>query len=268
LDLIHHEIVRDAQEQAPQRSWWCGRRVYAADGTCLDMPDTPANQKVYPQQNVQQPGCGFPIMRLLAFFCLATGMITHWACGTWYQHELSLLPALLAHLSAGDVLLADRGFGNYPVLAQCVQRGLDVVARVNTARRRINFRQGRRLGRHDRLVTWRKGAVCPRYLTQAEWAALPAELSLRVVKVALQIPGLRTRCVILVTTLLDPKAYPPHALAQLYLRRWLMELTFRHLKTTLQMDHLSCRSPETVERELRMHLLVHNLAPDAWLWRR
>jgi hypothetical protein len=222
LDLIHHQIVRDAQEQAPQRNWWCGRRVYAADGTCLDMPDTPANQKAYPQQNVQKPGCGFPILRLLAFFCLATGMITHWACGTWYQHELSLLPALLAHLRVGDVLLGDRGFGNYPVLVQCVQRGLDVVARVNTA--------------------------------------LPDELSLRVVKVALQIPGLRTRCVILVTTLLDPKAYPPHALARLYLRRWLMELTFRHLKTTLQMDHLSCRSPETVERELRMHLLVHNLA--------
>jgi hypothetical protein len=260
LDLIHREIVRDAQEQAPQRSLWQGRRVYAADGTCLDMPDTPANQKAYPQQNVQKPGCGFPILRLLAFFCLATGMMTHWACGTWYQHELSLLPGLLARLSAGDVLLGDRGFGNYPVLVQCVQRGIDAVVRANTARRRIDFRQGRRLGHHDRLVTWRKGPLRPGYLTKAEWAALPSELDLRVVKVALTIPGLRTRSVILVTTLLDPEAYPPHALAKLYLRRWLMELSFRHLKTTLQMDHLSCLSPETVERELRMHLLVHNLA--------
>lgn len=61
------------------------------------------------------------------------------------------------------------------------------------------------------------------------------------------------------TTLLDPVRYPAAALAQLYLRRWNMELCFRHIKSTLQMDHLSCKTPETVERELRMHLLVHNM---------
>jgi len=260
LELIHRDIVRDAEDQVPRRNLWLGRRVHAVDGTCLDMPDTAANQKAYPQQNVQKPGCGFPILRLLAFFSLATGMITHWATGTWYQHELSLLPGLLPWLSAGDVLLGDRGFGNYPVLVQCVQRKIDAVFRANTASRRVDFRKGRHLGHHDRLVTWRKGKVRPVYLTDEEWQALPDELPLRLVKVSVHDPGMRTRSVTLVTTLLDPLKYPPRELAKLYLRRWLMELSFRHLKTTLQMDHLSCRTPEMVERELRMHLLVHNLA--------
>jgi len=71
--------------------------------------------------------------------------------------------------------------------------------------------------------------------------------------------GYRTRKIILVTTLLDSEKYPPAALAQLYRRRWDMELSLRHIKTTLQMEHLSCKTPPNVQRELHMHLLMHNL---------
>jgi hypothetical protein len=65
--------------------------------------------------------------------------------------------------------------------------------------------------------------------------------------------------VILVTTLLDRQSYPLQALSELYLRRWEMELTLRHLKLTLQMDQLSCKTPENLAREIRLHLLLHNL---------
>ena len=82
---------------------------------------------------------------------------------------------------------------------------------------------------------------------------------MRVVRCRLDVRGFRTRQVTLVTTLLDPVQYPLAALSALYRRRWEMELTLRHLKTTLQMEHLSCKNPGNVERELRMHLLVHNL---------
>ncbi len=75
----------------------------------------------------------------------------------------------------------------------------------------------------------------------------------------LGLPGFRTAQVILVTTLLDSAQYPPESLGQLFYRRWAMELTLRNLKTTLQMDLLSCKSPAMLERELRMHILGHNL---------
>ena len=61
------------------------------------------------------------------------------------------------------------------------------------------------------------------------------------------------------TTLLDSVKYPPAALGQLYYRRWAMELSLRNLKTTLQMDQLSCKTPQNLEREIRMHFLTHNL---------
>jgi hypothetical protein len=62
------------------------------------------------------------------------------------------------------------------------------------------------------------------------------------------MPGFRTREVLWVTTLLDSAQYPPLALGQLYYRRWAMELSLRNLKCTLQMEHLSCKTPENLER--------------------
>jgi hypothetical protein len=58
---------------------------------------------------------------------------------------------------------------------------------------------------------------------------------------------------------LDREKYPASALTELYRRRWDMELSLRHLKTTLQMEHLSCKTPNNLERELWMHFCIHNL---------
>jgi hypothetical protein len=109
------------------------------------------------------------------------------------------------------------------------------------------------------LVRWRKPTQRARTVDAQTWALLPEVLTLRLVRCRLAIPGFRTRQVILVTTLLDSDKYPPQALSQLYFRRWAMELTLRNIKITLQMDQLSCKNPQNLEREIRMHFLVHNL---------
>jgi hypothetical protein len=258
LQEIHDALVREAEQAVAAKDLWCGHRVYAVDGTTATMPDTAANQKAYPQLKCQKPGCGFPIMRLLAFFSLATGMLTSWVTGPWLQSEARLLQLLWDHLRVGDVLLADRGFSRWAVLAECVRRQIHGVIRLHGSRR-SDFRKGKRLSKHERLIGWTKPRTRAASLTAEQWAALPEYLDLRLVRCRMGLPGFRTRQVILVTTLLDPVKYTAEALGKLYLRRWWMELTLRHLKTTLQMEHLSCKNPENIERELRMHLLVHNL---------
>jgi hypothetical protein len=207
---------------------------------------------------VQKPGCGFPIIRIVAFLSLATGLLTAWATGNWHQHELSLLQTLWDCLRPGDVLLGDRGFCTWGVLAQCMHSNVHAVFRVR-GKLRSDFRRGKRLSRHERLVQWRKPAKPAATISPELWAALPEVLTLRLVRCRLDIPGFRTREVILVTTLLDSQKYTPAALSQLYYRRWRMELTLRSLKTILQMEHLSCKTPGNLEREIRMHFLVHNL---------
>jgi len=258
LDQIHHRIVEDADKIIRSGDLWCGRRVLAADGTTVTAPDTPENQQSYPQQSVQRPGCGFPIIRMVALLSLATGMLVGWATGNWFHHEVPLLQTLWDYLLPGDVLLADRGFCNWALLAQCLQRNMDAVFRLKGSRRG-DFRRGRRLSRDERLVQWRKPAEPVWTLSAQQWAPLPEVLTLRLVRCRLSLPGFRTRKVILVTTLLDSQAFPPAKLSELYYRRWAMELSLRNLKITLQMDQLSCQTPANLEREIRMHFLVHNL---------
>jgi hypothetical protein len=258
LQEIHDSLCAEAQTGAAAKDLWCGLHVLAVDGSSFTAPDTPANQTAFPQQSVQKPGCGFPIIRLVALLSLATGMLTAWATGPWSGHEVGLLQNLWDSLRAGEVLLADRGFCNWALLAQCLRRNLHAVFRVKGVRR-SDFRKGKRLSRHERLVQWDKPFTPAKTVTAAEWALLPKALTLRLVRCQMNIPGFRTRQVILVTTLLDSDKYPPAALSQLYFRRWAMELSLRNLKTTLQMEQLSCKNPDNLEREIRMHFMVHNL---------
>jgi hypothetical protein len=258
LQEIHDAVVAEAQEVINSGDLWCGRRVLVVDGSTVTAPDTPENQKIFPQQSVQKPGCGFPIIRIVALLSLATGMLVAWATGDWYQHELTLFLTLWDSLQSGDVLLGDRGFCSWGMLAQCGQRKVEAVFRVK-GRVRRDFRRGKRLSRDERLVRWSKPLERAWTLSPKVWASLPEVLTLRLVRCRLTLPGFRTRQVILVTTLLDSSQFPPAKLAELYYRRWAMELTLRNLKITLQMDQLGCKNPDNLQRELRLHFLIHNL---------
>jgi hypothetical protein len=258
LEDLHAALVKEAHQAIATKDLWCGHVVRVVDGTTVTLPDTPANQERYPQQSVQRPGCGFPILRLTGLFSLATGLFTAWATGAWRSHELQLLNQLWEHFEPGEVMLGDRGFSTWGVVALCLHHGLHAVVRARGSVR-SDFRRGKRLSRDERQVQWQKPALRPRTISEHLWDQLPQSLTLRLVRCRASRPGFRTEQLLVVTTLLDRERYPAEALSQLFLRRWEMELSLRHLKTTLQMDHLSCKNPLTVERELRMHLLVHNL---------
>lgn len=240
---------------------WRGRRVKIADGSTVSMPDTPANQAAYPQPTSQQPGLGFPLTRIVVVFCLACGTVLDAALGTYagkQTGETALLRSLTACFEPGDVLLADRFYSGYCDIAFWQQQGVDVVVRLHQ-RRRCDLRRGRKLGRNDHVVTWTKPAQRPAWLDEAAYAALPATLELRELRVPIAVPGFRTKSVVVVTTLLDPQAYRARELADLYRQRWHAELDLRSLKATLGMDVLRCQTPAMVRQEIWAHLLAYNL---------
>ncbi len=251
------ETATAADRQAPQSRLLQGRPIKAADGSTVSLADTPANQEKYPQQKGQEPGCGFPIMRLSVLFSLQSGAVLQVAKGSYYQHELRLFHSLHHQLQAKDILLYDRAGGHFVLAAQLSQLGVDLISRVLI--RKIDWRRGQRLGQQDRLVVWNKGAQKPAYLTPEQWAALPAQITVRVLKVKVTRKGCRTQELTLVTTLLDPVKYPAAEVAEAYLRRWRLELCLDDLKTTLGMEVLRCLSPEMVEKELLAFMIAHNL---------
>jgi hypothetical protein len=239
---------------------WCGRRVWIVDGSTCSMPDTPSLQESFGQPDGQKAGCGFPVARIVAMFCWATGAVLDVAIGPYRSSELNLWHQLWGQLHTGDVVLGDRFFCAYSYLAELLQKGCDGVFRLHGARSRtMDFRRGKRLGKNDRLVTWYRPKICPRGLSSERFACLPETLTVRVLRFQRTIPGFRSETIMVATTLLDPKAYPFEQIAGLYRDRWIVELRLRDIKTTLGMDILRGKSADVVRKEIYMNLLVYNL---------
>jgi hypothetical protein len=222
------------------------------------MPDTAENQKAYPQPGSQKPACGFPVMKLVGLFCLASGALLEVVRGTLLVHESQLFRQLWTHLNPRDLLLADRAFCSFFSIYSLQKRGVDSVMRLHQ-RRRVDFRRGKRLGKDDILLNWTKPAQRPETLTAEEFRALPTTLTVRQIRLTPNIKGFRVRTIILVTTLLDPIAFPAEALGELYFQRWSVELHFREIKTLLRLDVLRCLTPQMVHKELLLHLIAYNL---------
>jgi DDE family transposase len=281
IDALHG----DALESVAQASSWRGRRVCVIDATSIDTPDTPQLQTLWPQGKTSQPGCGFPIIKLLGLLDLASGMILQLTTMCLYTHEMSQLQGTLAGLEAGDVVLADRGFCSFAYLWMLTKASVDAVFRMHQ-QQIVDFTPGRphrgkkgqryrkgiptsrfvkKLGREDQIVRWIKPAKQPRWMDDTTYAALPETLLVRELRYRITVRGLRTRTVTIATTLLDPMRYPQREIARLYGLRWEIETNFRHLKTTMKMDHLKCKTIDGVMRELMIFVLVYNLVRAAML---
>lgn len=241
-----------------EERWLSHRPVKIVDGTNLSMPDTEANQALWPQPTSQKPGCGFPMMKLVGLFSLSSGALLESARGNLHVHESLLFRQLWPKLQKGDVLLADRGFCSYGAMASLAERGIDSVMRLHQARA-ADFRRGKALGPEDRLVRWEKPSQRTEAWSEEEFAALPPTLFLRMIRLQVAAKGFRTRNVVLVTTLTDAELYPGDALRELYGERWQVELHFAQIKTILAMDVLRCKSPEMIEREVAIHRIAYNL---------
>lgn len=257
LQNIHQTVVGQVQKRMLSNQLWKGHDVKVIDGTGITLPDSKANQKAFPQPGEQRKGCGFPVMTLVACFSLSTGALLHWVESNLKSHESRVFKKMLHFFKRGDIILTDRGYCSYSNIALLVKQGADAVMRVHQ-KRKVDFRNGKKLGIYDQLITWRKPAMRTG-LGKREWNALPDELTLRVVRVFIVVKGFRTRQVDLVTTLLDPLVYSIEDMAELYFRRWSVELYFRHIKTTMKMEMLRGQSPEVIRREILMFVIAYNL---------
>jgi len=257
--LVTH-TAQQAEDAAPDSWLWLGHRVITGDGCTITMADTAENQAAYPQQKTQKPGCGFPIMRCVVLFGLATGVVLEAALGKYQGKltaEVSLFRQIDDIIGAGDVFLGDRVYSGWFDIARLMARDAQAVVRKHQARR-TDFRRGTRHGKDDHQVEWAKPAR-PSWMSETEYKSYPNSLTLREVRIRVHTPGFRTREVIAVTTLLDPQEYSKEDIGALYRRRWQAELNLRSLKSVMQMDHLRCKEPHRVRNEMRAHLVAYNL---------
>jgi Transposase DDE domain len=255
-----------------------GHRVFHVDGSNFSMPDTPELVRAFGVPSGPKPGCAFPVAHLLVLFSAQTGLLLDTWASPMRTGDLSRICEVHPHLGSGDVLIGDDCYGTYAHLALLSQANLHGLFPVHHLRI-VDFKRGRphtmpgknavagmprsrwikSLGKEDQLVEYFKPKETPRWMSKHEFDKLPASIIVRELRRAVRRPGLGKVTLTLVTTLLDPKVYAAAELLELRLRRWDVETNLRHLKTTMNMDVLRCKTEEGVRKELAVFCLTYNL---------
>lgn len=249
-------VGQGVEDNAPDTWRWQGRRTLLVDGVTLSAPDTPANQQAYPQPRSQKKGIGFPLIRMVVLLTLATAVIADAACGRYRGKETgetALLRTLFDSVRADDVIVADRYYCSYWMLALLSARSADCVFRLHQLRKLVFPAVV-----DDQEVVWQKPQR-PKWMSKADYAVIPDSLTLRALRAKITQPGFRVKELVVVTTLTDVKRYTKDALVDLYHKRWHVELDIRAIKQSLQMDILRCKTPAMLHKEIWAHLLAYNL---------
>jgi hypothetical protein len=287
LHLLLQRCVDALQQETFCAARWLGHRVFQVDGSSFSMPDTPQLQAHFGQPGGQQSGCGFPVAHWLVMLHAGTGMITKMLTAPLRTHDMAGVAEVHPELRGGDILVADRGFCSYVHLALLWQRGVHGLLRIHQ-RTIVDFTPGRayvhpcrgkaackqgqprsrwieQLGTNDQIVEWFKSPNRPQWMSERQYAALSASIVVRELRYTIHEKGFRPREITLVTTLLDAGRYTLRDLAKLYNQRWETETNFAHLKTTMKMDVLKCKTVEGVLRELQVFALIYNMVRQVML---
>ncbi len=259
-----HELACSVAEKTSQDcdpSWLVnGRHAKLVDGFTFTMPDTLENQKQWPQQTNQAPGVGFPIARCVAVISLATACLCDLAIGPYAGKQTgktALLSQLMHAFLPDDIAVLDRYHCSFMMLAAMIAQGTDVCCRKHHMRK-SDFRTGKRLGKYDHLIVWHR-PQCPAWMDEETYQKIPLTITLREIKYSITEPGFRTKCITVITTLLDAEEFSKEDIAEIYGYRWNVELDIRSIKCNLNLQHVRCKSPAMVMRELWTTMLGYNL---------
>jgi hypothetical protein len=257
LRSLAKHTAQQLHDSLPGEWKWHGRSVFIADGSHVSMPDTEANQARYPQPEVQKPGLGFPLARLMVLLSLASGACLDLAMAPYAGKgtgETTLLRQLYGSLHHGDVLVADALFDNYFLVWELRQRGIELVARVQAER--VGSQTVERRSDSD-IIVWQRPGF-PRGMSWKTYLSYPETMTMRQVSVDARDKNNRAERFKVITTILDA-SIDGVQIGALYERRWDGEVDLRSIKSTMKMDILRCKTPGMVEKEIWAYLLAYNL---------
>jgi len=288
IEQAHRQFVDDARKELERTNdmgdgeyRWRGHRLHVVDGSTDSMPDTPELRRHYGVPTPCREGLGFPMSHLTMLIDHRSGFLIDCHDAPVDTHDASVVSNVHQHLRPGDVLLGDDAFGSYAHIALLLQADLHAIMPVHH-QRIVDFTPGRAhvpmkknssrnsagkprsrwiksLGKEDHLVEYFKPPNKPDWMSQQQWMELPPSIVIREIRRTIKRNGFRPIVVTIATTLLDPESYPAEELVELRLTRWMIETNLRHLKITLGMDVLKCKTVEGVRKERMMFLLVYNL---------
>jgi Insertion element 4 transposase N-terminal/Transposase DDE domain len=250
LVALYDRLARPLATPHTPGAFRFGLRLMAIDGTVEDVPDTLANAAAFGRQHGSRGDSAFPQVQGVYLVECGTHAIvdaTFWPYGT---SERAGAAALLRAVTAEMLVMWDRGFHEYDLLAAVRQRGAHVLGRLPA---HVKPEWGASLPDGSTLAYLRPSD--PKRRTQGE------RLLVRVIEYTLTDPALPGYGAVhrLVTTLLDPRVAPAVELVCLYHERWESEVVIDEIDTHQRLAGRPLRSqkPEGVLQELYALLIAH-----------
>jgi hypothetical protein len=250
---LFEAVSRQAQQRSAKYDTWKGHRVALVDGTCVSMMRTPELVRAFGVNKGHHGRGRYPLARLVTVCLARTMTILDYAIGGYRQGEWSLLSSILGSLNKGDLLIGDRHFAGAPYYVCYQNHGLEFLTR---AHHRLKIARIKRIVRHSSADFI--GRLNLGKLHRRKDPSLPTHIDVRFLRATLRMRG-RRQNVWFVTSLLDPKRYPPDQVIALYACRWRVEILLREVKITLSADVLRSQSPEGIRKEIVARLTALNV---------
>lgn len=232
-DLRRHAGA--ALAKIPRVAGWT---LLAVDGSKEELPRTRSHEVAF---GIADNGA-FPQAFITAIVEVHTGLPWDWRIGPARSSEKFHLIEMIPELPAGVLLLADAGFGGYPIWSALQASGRHFLLRVGGAASLIR-------GLWPNAATERRGDIV--YVWPVHHQKNVAPLRLRLIRA-----GSKKRPVYLLTNALDPAVLSKRAAGRIYRMRWGIELFYRTLKRTLGYAKLRSRSGRRARIELEWGLLA------------
>lgn len=249
VEALFGRVARPLATADTAGSWLAGRRMVAIDGTCLDLADTPGNDKFFGRPGVNKgERSAFPMARVVAVAECGTHAIFDAVVGPYTVGENTLARDLIDRLEPGMLCMADRGFCGFPLWSRAVATGADLLWRA-----KLNMKP-------SMVEVLADGSWLARLKPSGNAARKHQGLLVRVVEFTID-DGRDTNSELyrLFTTLLDPEEVSAEELALAYAQRWEIEIAFGELKTSQRGPKavLRSKSPALVLQEIWGHLCCH-----------
>jgi hypothetical protein len=248
MALLFERVAKPLAAKDTPGCWLAGRRLVAIDGTCLDLPDTPANDRHFGRPGVMKgERSAFPQARVVALAECGTHAVFDAVIGPYTTSEAALSVELLGRLRPGMLCLADRGFYSFKAWENVCGTGADLLWRVKD-----NLKL-------EPVEDLPDGSWLADVFDSVADQRRRRPVRVRVVSYTVEDGRDTTGPYRLITTLLDHHEAPATQLAAAYAQRWEIETGFDELKTHQRGPRavLRSKSPDLVTQEIWGHLCCH-----------
>jgi hypothetical protein len=261
--MFEADAARDDIPAGPDGTAF-GLELTQIDGTTLELFSDPLLADAF---GVPAPGAK-PLLRLVGLLHSGTRRWKAAVIGGYLDGENALADGLQDAFGPGQLNLADRGFFSMDRWLRFSGTGAQLLWRVKNGAKSVPFKTLTVLKDGSELVLLRESASMRARRRKASGdSALPflpdtiARLACFTVLTRTRSGRTRTTQIRVLTTLLDPDLCPARELAALYQKRWIIEISFLHLKRTVRGAGrvLRGRSEALARQEAWALLLAHNM---------